>query len=303
MIKSIAVTNYTDQTLLLELENPEQSGFLITDISGLGPPKATINMSPNGSLDGSIFNTAKISERNIVISLKFIGDDVETLRQKTYKYFPIKSVVKLQITTNNRKCMINGIVESNEPTIFDPQCGAQISMLCPDPYFVDCGELAEKSTVFYGISPLFSMPFSNDDLTEKLISFGEIDNRSEQLIKYEGDANVGMVIIIKALGTAKNVTLYNSFNKTILRLDTAKLQALTGSGIKVGDEIVISTTVESRTVTLLRDGIKTNILNCLGKFPQWIMLTPGDNIMACAAEEGFQNLMITMSYKTIYEGV
>ena len=54
---------------------------------------------------------------------------------------------------------------------------------------------------------------------------------------------------------------------------------------------------------ILQLKIKTNILNCLGKFPQWIMLTPGDNIMACAAEEGFQNLMITMSYKTIYEGV
>lgn len=303
MIKSVAVTNYTDQTLLLELENPEKSGFLITDITGLGPPKATVNMSPNGSLDGSIFNSAKVTDRNIVLSLTFIGSDIETLRQATYKYFPIKSVVKLQITTNNRKCMIYGIVESNEPTIFNAQCSAQISILCPDPYFVDCGELAEKSTIFYGISPMFSMPFSNDSLSDKLISFGEIDKRSEQLIAYEGDASVGMRIIIKALGTAKNIAIYNSLNKTLIKIDTDKLQTLTGKGITVGDEIVISTTTESRTMTLLRDGITTNIINCLGKFPQWILLTPGDNIMACAAEEGFENLMITMSYKTIYEGV
>jgi len=303
MIKSVAVTNYTDQTLLLELADPEKSGFLITDITGLGPPKASINMSPNGSLDGSIFNSAKVSDRNIVISLVFIGGDVETLRQTTYKYFPIKGVVKLQITTNNRKCMISGIVESNEPTIFDPQCGAQISILCPDPYFIDCGELAEKSTVFYGISPMFSMPFSNDSLSDKLISFGEIDKRSEQLMTYEGDSSVGMQIIIKALGAAKNIAIYNAFNKTLIKIDTVKLQTLTGQGILVGDEIVISTTTESRTVTLLRNGITTNIINCLGKFPQWILLTPGDNIIACAAEEGFENLMITMSYKTIYEGV
>lgn len=303
MIKSVAVTNYTDQTLLLELANPEQSGFLITDIAGLGPPKATVNMSPNGSLDGSIFNSAKVSDRNIVISLVFMGEDVETLRQTTYKYFPIKGVVKLQITTNNRKCMISGVVESNEPTIFDPQCGAQISILCPNPYFIDCGELSEKSTVFYGISPLFSMPFSNDSISDKLISFGEIDKRSEQLISYEGDSSVGMRIIIKAVGAAKNIAIYNAFNKTLIKIDTVKLQTLTGQGIMIGDEIVISTTDESRTVTLLRNGITTNIINCLGKFPQWILLTPGDNIIACAAEEGFENLMITMSYKTIYEGV
>ena len=303
MIKTVSVTNHINQTLELVLEDPEKSGFLVTDITGLGPPKANVNMTPNGSIDGSIFNSAILPERNIVISLRFIGEDVEGLRQKTYKYFPIKRMIRFTIETTSRKCEIYGVVESNEPTIFSDQCGSQISIICPDPYFVDCGNNAEKLTIFYGVEPLFGFPFGNNSTTEKLLSFGKIDNQAEKLIIYDGDSEVGITIKIKALGPAKNVALYNSMNKTLIRIDTDKLQTITGGPLTTGDEITITTTIENRSVTLLRNGIYTNVLNCLGKFPKWLVLVPGDNVLMCVSDEGFSNLIVTMSYKTIYEGV
>ena len=42
MIKSVTVTNYLGEKLKMELARPEESGFAITQIKGLGPQKSTI---------------------------------------------------------------------------------------------------------------------------------------------------------------------------------------------------------------------------------------------------------------------
>jgi phage-related protein len=139
MIKSITVTNYLGDSIKLELGRPEQSGFLIKSISGLGPSKANINTTEVSTNDGSLFNSARLNQRNIVFDFIFVEsinrESIEDIRQKSYKYFPIKKNVDLLIETDNRIVKTTGYVESNEPNIFSSQEGAQISIICPDPYF------------------------------------------------------------------------------------------------------------------------------------------------------------------------
>ena len=149
MIKSVKVTNYLDESKTFVLMDPEESGFLIEEITGLGPANATINTTEMASIDGSIFNSSRVGMRNIVLTLRLLfKPTVEDVRQESYKYFPIKKQVKLTIETDNRICESYGYVESNEPDIFSKDESTQISIICPDPYFYS---VEPTTTIFYGV--------------------------------------------------------------------------------------------------------------------------------------------------------
>lgn len=301
MIKAVKVTNYLGQSKRFELARPEDSGFIVKKIDGLGPSKANIHTTEMATNDGSLYNSARVNSRNIVLSLKLMfHPTVEDTRQESYKYFPIKKRVILSIETDNRICETYGYVESNEPDIFSKDESTQISIICPDPYFYS--EHA-NTTIFYGVEPLFEFPFSNESLTEPLIEFGEIKNETEQTIYYSGDAETGIMIYIHAIGDVSNITIYNTGTREVMRIDTNKLQKLTGTGMVAGDEIIICTVKGEKSVTLLRNGLYTNILNCLDKDADWFQLSKGDNIFAFVAEEGTSNLQFRIENKIVYEGV
>lgn len=301
MIKSVTVTNYLGESIKLELGFPEKSGFLIQSITGLGPSKADINTTEVATNDGSIYNSARTTTRNIVLSLKLMfSPSVESMRQLSYKYFPLKKRVTLLIETDNRTCYTSGYVESNEPDIFSNNETTQISIICPDPYFYS----SDKGVaVFYSIDPIFEFEFSNESLIENEIEFSNIISNTEQTIYYQGDSEVGIVIIINAFGPAENIAIYNTATNEVMRIDTSKLAALTGSGIIVGDEIRLSTVKGDKFLTLLRNGIYINILNCLDKNADWLLLSKGDNIFAYTAVSGDTNLGFRIEYQLVYEGV
>ena len=204
MIKTVTVTNYLGDSIKLDLRRPEQSGFLIKSISGLGPSKANINTTEVSTNDGSLFNSARLNQRNIVFELIFVEttkrENIEDVRQKSYKYFPMKKNVSLLFKTDNRTVKTVGYVEVNEPNIFSSQEGAQISIICPDPYLYSAGADGNNTTVFYGIESEFEFPFSNESLTTPLIVFGNIQNKTENVITYHGDSEIGITIQIHAIG-------------------------------------------------------------------------------------------------------
>lgn len=304
MIHSITVTNYLGDSITLELARPEQSGFIVKSVEGLGPAKGNVNTVEVSTNDGGVFNSARLNIRNPVLDLVFLEtatETIEDIRHKSYKYFPVKKKVKLLIKTDNRVSEIDGYVEHNEPAIFSNQEGCQISIICPYPYFYSAGE--SNITVFSGVEPLFEFPFENESLVTDLLEMGEIQNSAEQVITYNGDAEIGVTIIIYAIGEASNVTIYNAGTREVMRIDTNKLAALTGEGIVAGDEITIKTTKGDKSITLLRGGITTNILNCLDKNADWFQLVKGDNVFVYTAETGNSNLQFRIENRVIYEGV
>ena len=242
MIKSVTVTNYLGESIKLILGEPEKSGFLIKSITGLGPGKAEVNTTKLSTIDGSVFNSAKVNERNIVLTIVFLEKDtIEDARQLTYKYFPIKKPLTLLIETDNRYCYAEGYVENNDPDIFSIQEQTQISVICPDPYFYSAGETGKNVTIFSGIEPEFEFPFSNESLTENLIITGAIQNKTEEVITYNGDSETGVFIRIHAIAAVKMITIYNTGTRELMKIDTDKLASLTGNGIIARDDILIST--------------------------------------------------------------
>nr|DAR13000.1 MAG TPA: tail protein [Caudoviricetes sp.] len=307
MIYSFTITNYLGDTIKLTLREPALSGFLIKSVTGLGPVKANINTTEVATNDGSKFNSARLTQRNIVFQMVFVdtlkGESIEDIRQKSYKYFPTKKNVDIIIETDNRYVKTTGYVESNEPNIFSSQEGAQISIICPDPYFYTAGDNGDIVTEFYSIAPMFEFPFSNESLTDPMIVFSEIQSRAAGVITYYGDTEIGIVIRIHALGEATNIAIYNTDTREVMRIDTDKIKKITGKGLTVSDDIIINTAKGNKSITLLREGVSYNILNCLGKNPDWFTLTKGDNVFAFTAETGITNLQFRVENKIIYEGV
>lgn len=303
MIKSITVTNYLGEKIKLELARPDLSGFVVKSITGLGPGKAAINTTDVITNDGGLFNSARMTSRNIVISLEYFWRDkasIEDTRQLSYKYFPLKKKLTLLIETDNRLAEIEGYVETNDPSIFSNREGSDISIICPNPHF---RSKEINQTVFRGLESLFEFPFCNDSLTENLLEMGSIKNQPEQVITYNGDSENGITIIIRAIGEARNITIYNITKRESMRINTDRLEALTGSIITEGDVITICTVKGKKSITLFRGGESISILGCLDKNTDWFQLTKGDSVFTYVAEYGDSNLQFEIENTTIFEGV
>lgn len=303
MIKSFTVTNYLGDSIKLSLAEPEKTGFAILSVTGLNPPKANINTTDMASVDGSLYNSARLDKRNIVFTILFVESDtesIEDIRHKSYKYFPLKKKLDIMIETDRRSVRTTGYVESNEALIFSEQVGTTISVICPDPYFYDAGNTV--ITDFYTVEPTFEFPFSNESTSDPLLVFGEFNLVPNKAIRYDGDADVGITVRIHAIGAAKNVSLYNLGTREVMKIDTDKLADIAGSGIIGKDDIIITTSKGNKSITLIRDGISYNILNCLDRNADWLCLRKGDNTFAFTADEGITNLQLQIEHQIIYEG-
>lgn len=131
----------------------------------------------------------------------------------------------------------------------------------------------------------------------------DLQFETEQTVYYSGESEIGMTIRIRAIGTVENLTIFNTRTREFIKLDTDKLQQITGSVIIAGDEITICTVKGKKSIRLLRDGVTTNILNCMTKDSSWIQLVKGDNILAYTADSGAEKLYFSVENNVIYEGV
>lgn len=308
MFKAVRVTNHLGESLKMEIGRPQDSGFNILDISGLGAPKADINMTDIATADGAVFNSARAEARNIVFTIGYFeqmkaGWDIESLRHKSYKFFPIKRRVELEFETTNRTSRIIGYTESNQPNIFSREEGAQISVICPDPYFYLAGSSELHKVEFGSRESLFEFVFSNESLTDPLIEFSRIIINPMSNVLYTGDADVGFILRMHAIGPVTNPSFIRPDTYEQIKIDSAKLEKIVPNGIQAGDDIIISTVSGSKSAKLVRGGEVFNILNSLGRDISWMKLQRGDNVFTYKATSGALNLQLEIEHYTVFEGV
>ena len=303
MIRQVTITNDFNESLTLELASPEKSGLAIKSIEGLGPSKSVVNITELVTSDISIFNSSRISSRDIVINLLYMKEpSVEDNRLKTYKFFPIKEKIKLSFLTDNREVYCYGYVESNVPSIFQKQSGCAITIKCPDPFFYATVNTAVEDS-FTGIKNLFSFPFFNDSLTENTIEMGEIPSYPEQILYFDGEYSTGIIIRMYCSNMVVDPVIYNVDTGERISINTDKITALTGSPLSVGDTILINTKKGEKSVKLIRGGDETNIIACLRSFDTWFTLKKGENKFTYSAKRGGESLSISYEYSTAYEGI
>lgn len=305
MIKNIIVTNDSNQSVTIDLMNPEKSGFIIKSIEGLGPVKADVNLREMSNLDGAFFNSVRADKRNIIFNIIFFNNfsfdqTIEDLRQLSYKYFPLKKNVKIEIETDKHTFQTYGYIESNEPNIFSNEEDTIISILCPKSYFTDT--LPEIKS-FSSIVPAFSFPFSNNNYTQPLLKMGDINLETLIGIYNKGDVETGVLIKIHFVGAATDIEIINNKTNGSIFIDTTKLEAITGSAIGSGDDIFISTVKGNKYAIILQNGNIYNILNSIIDGIEWFELEPGDNNFTYLAETGIENIQFSFIFDILYQGV
>lgn len=302
MLKRVYVTNDTGDSLEIGLKSPEKSGFLITDISGLGPVNAAINTSSISSRDGVFFNSARKSSRNIVFTFKLIGTEtgktIEDVRFESYKYFPVKKNIQMIFETDTATVYTNGYIEKNEPDIFSKKETISVSVICPDPFF---RAIDDQVTVFNGVSENFEFPYENE--VGSRMDYGYIIQYTENNIAYTGSDEPGITIYMHFLATATGVAIYNTRTKEFMKLDDDRITAIKGSTLSAGDDLVICTSKGHKSITLTSAGEIYNLLNALTKDSSWLYLDLGDNMFAFDAATGKYQTQLKATNEILYEGI
>ena len=331
MINAVSVTNHSGETLRCVLGSPEFSGFSITNMTGIVPGKSEIGIKELATLDGGLFQNAKIQARNIVIDYVFMDywvedapnytehyRSIEQARLEFYKYYVIKKPMTLLIETDLHKYQISGYVESNEPEIFSDGEGASVSIMCPDPYFrlVDDGidEDGNTSVTVFSKGGGFEFEWSNP-VGLKSLKFGErSEDREPQMteIYYDGDVDTGVIFHVFVTGAyAGNYIKFKYYGSDLNTLITEvwfnnlRFAALS-NGLQIGDELVISTVVGKKKAYVKRGTELINVFSCVEIFSDWIALQKGSNwleVAPGAIAPNIPNVYITVEYPILYAGV
>ena len=163
-----------------------------------------------------------------------------------------------------------------------------MSILCPFPYLKSAKTIEDKLS---GIIPKFHFPFP----TESPMVFGMQDIYTSVDVENNGTAETGLTFIMRAKKACTNPTIYNYVTNEFMKINLEFVQ---------GDEVTITTGQGNKTITLLREGVKSNIFNLLDKDSTWLELPTEGATFVYEVETGsVANLVVTIEHNDLYEGV
>ena len=273
----------------LELTNNEDD-FQVTNIEGLNPPNANINTSNYANSDGSSFNSSKIENRQIVITISLNGD-IERNRLLLYKYFKNKEWCKIYYKTESRNVFIEGYVQTFEVPQFTQKQVAQIAILCPDPYFKDLDEIV---TSISKVIKRFTFPFAIN--INEPIPFSDLDIEKVTNVINDSESDTGLIINVTFLGTVNKLEIRNT--------DTGK-NLIIEYQFEENDKLVINCNKGKKSVTLTREAVEYNLIPQIKGKPTFFQLGIGDNHYSFLADDGENDMLVDIRFKyyKVYLGV
>lgn len=280
---TLKVTNHLGDTIELT-HNP---AYEVASVEGMEPADATIHTTKYAGGDGSTFNSARVDERTITITMA-INAPAEANRIALYRYFKPKHKVRVWIKNGARDVYADGVVQSMQVAYFDKKETVQIAILCPDPFFYDAVTGAQEMS---SITPEFEFIL---DLPPEGKPMSEIDLTTEHNIINTGDVATGAEITIRATGNVTNITVWNTQTLAYMTVNVDMAE---------GDELVINTRRGNKRVTLIHDGVAENAISKLAPGSTWLEFEPGDNLMQYTAEAGTDRIRLWVTVPSQYEGV
>lgn len=282
---NIYLENKDGKTLHFGASTP----YTITEFSGLNPPKATINTNTTATLDGGMFNSAKLQMRSINLAFA-IEENAEANRLAVYEVVQPKNPINLYYQSEMLDVFISGYVEEVSPSYFAKKQIVTISILCPFPYFKSAQKVVNELS---SIIKMFHFPFAST--AEKELIFGVIDPLTSVTILNQGSVQTGLTFELYAKNQITNPKIFNYQTGDFMAINTTMQQ---------GDLVTITTGQGNKTITLLREGVETNIFNLLDKNSTWLQLDIGGGVFVYEVEEGGTvNLSVTISHYDLFEGV
>ncbi len=274
------VENYRGEKLQL-VPNPNY----IVEIDGLTGGTAAINTTVAGNSAGSRFNSSRAEEGEMSLSIMPRGQ-VEKNRIELYKYFQRGKPVRIYYKNSTRDVYRDGYVEQSPAgSLFTNKETMDISIICPQPYWQSVTQnVADISDVI----PLFVFPFAIEDP----IPFSRLEKGVEKTVVNNGDVESGVIIELQAEGAVRDIVIYDMFGGLFA----------VNYPMESGDRITINTYKGQKRMTLLKNGVESNVFKYVGENPTWFTLEPGDNTFIVSAT-GSEYLQVRYYNYNLYEGV
>lgn len=284
LVKSVTVTNHVGDSLTMDFADILSTGFVITNIEGIGFDDADINMNEYAIIDGAKHSMSRKAMREITLTMAFSATDTETieaLRHKCYRFFPTKQEVTLRFVTSERDCWIKGFVKSNTPTIFTSQEYVAIVIDCPDPYFTDSQEnwmiinphmyaytTTSVSEIYQDVESPF--PFECKITMISAPSAADAGSRS---------------------GMVKFKVITNN-SEHYIGIDLSRLNNITHrySRMELGDVLTINAAPGKKQVYLTKpDGTSVNVIGCMSEYGKWPVFDIAANTVTISSEDNLLN--------------
>lgn len=269
--------------------NDGERYIVIPPVSGLNPPSAALFTSKSPNRKGSKYNGSTLDERNIVITIKILGD-IEANRNALYAWVDTEQYCKVYYKNGVKSVFCEGYVQDCPIDLFTDNEVVSVAIVCPDPYWRD---LQEISADISSIIRHFTFPFAIDSAG---IPFSTLRESTVTSILNAG-AETGVRISIKCNGEVKNITLYDA-------KDTARVFRI-NTTIREGEVVIIDTEASPKTCKLYKtDGTVENILRYVGANPTWFVLKRGINTFGFSLGSGLtSDVEISIGYTNKYLGV
>lgn len=257
MLDRVNIQNVNDTSTLLTLTLSDPSnGYIVKEIQGLGPVKATLHSSTFAGLDGERYHGSRKDIRNIVftLGLKSTALSVQALRTMLYKTFMPQSDITMSFyMADNSRFDILGVVETCEPTMFSKEPDMTVSTICHSPDFI--------SPVVGTVSGVTTNSTNNVEF------------------QYSGTVPSGFTFTMVAATNISNTTI--TFERN------GKLETLRSNlDMVAGDTLLISTVKGSRSAKVIRNGqtIASTALYSISNDAVWLELLPGLNKVRVSTE-------------------
>jgi len=269
--------------------------FFLQSISGTDGTSANITKIKGVGQDGTTITDVNLSDRVIQIVGGIKGSSKEEMaryRAKLLKVFNPKVQGWLQYEYGDIKRRIRCQVE-NAPAFSKKNKSYKqqeflINLICPNPFWQDIVETKEEVAIWRNA---LEFPL---EIVEEGIEMGYREPSLIVNIFNEGDVACGMKIQFKALATVVNPSLFNVNTREYFKINRV---------MEAGEIITVTTHFQNKRVELYKNGVTSNAFNWIDVESTFLQLEVGDNLFRYDADEGIENLEVSIYYTPQYLGV
>lgn len=272
MLTRVDFINPQGDVLSLPLSD-YSGGYLVRNIDGLDPVKATLVSSSMAQVDGAQPQSSSRGTRNIVMKIgikpNYVTNDVLSLRSNLYSWFMPKQIVTINFYFDNALYATSvGTVESCTNSMFSADQEVDISLICYDPDFYSTSSVTVNGTT--------------------------VTNVLTQAITYPGTSDCGVIFTLTVSAASSGFTLNNT------RPD-GTLQTFQVTGVfQAGDVVTVTSIPRQKSLMLTRAGVTSSILYYLQAGGTWISLGNGKNKFQAFSDVGAMSY--TVAYTPKYGG-
>lgn len=266
------------------------SPFLLSNVDGVYSVKHDISTSTSQLTDGVVYMGMVTPQKNIVLTLN-VKEGHPDRRSELYQLFPPRTKGTLIYNEDSIERSIDYYVESIDIASEGFTRSAQISLMCPDPFFEAMTDTIVQMSGYT----------SNFEFIHEFTAQGEelgtrFSERIKEIYNDSGADMLGLTIEFRAQGVVRNPYIAKVETGEILRIGSDYIPYT----METDDVVVVTTSNGNKTV---KDRTGANIIEHMTDASSFIQLNVGANTFSYGADLGEENLELTLKYRLKFLGV